>query len=385
MAIKISIIGKDSESEKFWKKELSESVRSVLSGVTVESVVEKGSGYDSLGQLVFIDGEHPDFKHAIGRVDRKGRALFVLLKEGAGIPDALYTGLVEDVLVHPFRSVEILGKVRHYQQVMMWDEVVTLNASFSELLNELKEDLSLAERIQKSRHPVRFEDVKGFKVAQRHLSGLRSGGDYFDLAESSSGSQLSFFLTDSSSYGLSNAVLTVLMQLAFSLSKEEVRSSSETVKKIHQQLGAALKPLDRLSICYGAISRKDYKLRYVNLGSIGLFHSRRGQAFQLLNSQGEGITRETRPSQLHGIEDGTVQLEPGDRIVVLSDGFVNAVGAPSEVLKLLDGYREKESLDSVNELVYRIKSEFKEPDDLPEQDCTALVFDVDEKILRLAG
>ena len=36
-------------------------------------------------------------------------------------------------------------------------------------------------------------------------------------------------------------------------------------------------------------------------------------------------------------------------------------------------------------VVFKVKSAFTEPDDLPAQDCTAVLFDMDSKVLRLAG
>ena len=45
----------------------------------------------------------------------------------------------------------------------MWDEVHEINASFSEMIDQLRGDLKLAERLQKSKLPLRFTDLRGFK------------------------------------------------------------------------------------------------------------------------------------------------------------------------------------------------------------------------------
>src|SRR2546430_7658660 len=44
---------------------------------------------------------------------------------------------VDDVLVHPFRALDVLGKLRNYQQILKWDEVARLNSSFKEVLERL--------------------------------------------------------------------------------------------------------------------------------------------------------------------------------------------------------------------------------------------------------
>jgi hypothetical protein len=78
-----------------------------------------------------------------------------------------------------------------------------------------------------------------------------------------------------------------------------------------------------------------------------------------------------------------VSLGPSDRFALISDGFVEAVGGPQAMCELLDRFRDADSKDALNELVFCVKSKLTEPDDMPEQDCTAVIFDVDAKTLRL--
>jgi serine phosphatase RsbU (regulator of sigma subunit) len=288
---------------------------------------------------------------------------------------------VDDVLVHPFRRVEVLSKLFLFQRILQWDELAQVSEGFGEVLKRLHEDLELAIRLQKTRAPVRFPEVKGLKVASRYLAGLKPGGDHFDLADSRDGSQLSFLLSDSSSHGLASAVLSALMNVALKLSADEARSTRETVRKIYNEVLAALSDRDHLSLFYGVLSRKDYRLRYLNLGHSRAFHAPAGKLFQELPAQGPAISR----SRMLGEPlEAEIQLEPKDRLVLLSDGFLNVAGGVDAARKLLDEFRDREPQDALNELAFKVKSRFKDPDDLPEQDCTAIITDVDGKILRLA-
>jgi hypothetical protein len=79
-------------------------------------------------------------------------------------------------------------------------------------------------------------------------------------------------------------------------------------------------------------------------------------------------------------------VEPEDRIIVLSDGYGEACGGWDETLKILDRFRTRGLTELLNELTFEVKRKLKEEDgetEMPSQDCTALVFDVDSKILRL--
>ncbi len=376
MALRISVIASTIEAEQSWKKKLEAAFAPSVQGVNVSAA--SGSAAEP-GQLVFIDSSAPDLGARIARIDRKGRALVLLVADGKPAPEEFKQGLVDDVLVHPFRELEVLSKLQHYRQTQMWNEVSDLNASFSTSLGRLSEDLKLVERLQKAKLPSRFTDVKGVKVVSRYLAGMRSGGDYFDIADSRDGKLLSLVLSDSSSYGLSSAVLNILMRVTMKLSSEEVRSSYDTVRKIQEEIHLTLGEKDRLSLFYGIISRQDWKLRYLNLGTSRAFYAAPGKGFEELPAQGGSIAAGSK------LPDGGEQergLEPEGRLVLLSDGFVETMGGAAATGELLDRHRSGDAMDSLNEMVFRLKSKFQEEDDLPEQDCTAVALDVDSRVVH---
>jgi hypothetical protein len=376
MNLNLTVIAGDRAAETKFIQDL----KTALQGEPRAVVAPLLPGQDP-GHVVFVDGTGSiDTASVLRSLDRAGRAVFLITHDAGAIPASLAQDLVDDVLVHPFRPLEVLSKLRHYEQILMWDEVGRINASFSELIAGLQNDLQLAERLQKSKLPLRFPEVKGFDVKSRYLAGMRSGGDHADLAEAKDGSQLSIVLTDSSNYGLSSAVLSTLVSVMMKLTAEQSRSSLGTVRLIHDALVATLGEKDRLSMFYGVLSRKDYVLKYVNVGGSAAFHCGKDGKFVALPSQGGPITR---VSGLPATE-AELALQPNDRFALISDGFVEAAGGAAQVCQLLDRFRTKPSVDSINELVYAVKSKFKEPDDMPGQDCTAVIFDVDAKILRLA-
>ena len=328
------------------------------------------------GSVVFVDGTS-----RVNTLNRRESYIVLVMQDGEPLPAALVDGFVDDVVIYPFRPVELAAKLVQSQWRLAWSEVLTINQDFETTLEKLRDDLKVATRLQKSKLPVRFPDVPGFKVAYRYLAGMRSGGDHFDLAEGQKSGQLSAVLSDSSSYGLSSAFLATLMKVAVKLSSEEVRSSLETVKKIHEELALTLSDKDKLSLFYGVISRKDLKLRYLNLGSSCIFLAHKGNAFEELPS-GQAITR---TSGLSSLKQSEVQIIPGDRILMISDGFVDAAGGPAKIAGLVNRMKDETSEDLLNELVYLVKSKATDPEDLPEQDCTAVFLETDTRALRLAG
>jgi len=132
-----------------------------------------------LGQIVFFDDSIDNLEEKLNTIDRKRRAIFLITQDGSQIPKLLKAEKVDDVLIHPFRNLEVLSKLKHYYRILMWDEVAQINDSFSQLIERLHDDLQLAERLQKSNLPIRFPDIKGFQFRNRYLIGGKSGGDFF--------------------------------------------------------------------------------------------------------------------------------------------------------------------------------------------------------------
>lgn len=382
IANRVTFLAGDPSAESRWIQAL----RTTLGDEAGALPIDAGSSQSiaDLGAIVFVDGAHPDLRSVLASIDRHGRSVFLVLQgdESAFDWNGEVGSIIDDVIVFPFRKLEIESKLRFHQHLRMWSEVSLLNLTFQELLAALDEDVQLAERMQKARLPVRFPEVKGLQVRSRYLAGIKSGGDHFDLAESRDGSRISCLLTDSSSYGLSSGVLSALMRLTMRLSRDETRSSVDTVKLIYEEVLMTLKEHDRLSLFYGILSRKDYRLRYLNLGDCGIFHAKKGQPFRALEAQGPALSKSHSPFGKYA--ENAVQCDPNDRIVVLSDGFIEICGGMDPTRKLLDRLRDRESVDTLNELALLVKKDITDPDAMPAQDCSAIVMDVDSKVLRLA-
>jgi phosphoserine phosphatase RsbU/P len=268
----------------------------------------------------------------------------------------------------------------------LWEQVSKMNVALEGVIDRLKSDLSVAERLQKARLPVRFPEVKGFQVKCRYLAGLKSGGDYFDLAESSDGRQLALVLTDSSSYGLSGAVVSSIARVASRLTVEQSRSVRELVRAFYEELLVPLGPSDRLSLFYGVLSRKDYVLRYLNLGDSRAFYRPAGGLFSSLPAQGGPLSQGSRHSlgTPAFLQEGSVALGPSDRLVLLSDGYLELLGGEERARQALDSFSESAPEDLLNELAFQTRSRLANPrEEMPPHDSTAMVFDVDSKVMRL--
>lgn len=333
--------------------------------------------------ILFFDAAMLDLDARLACLDRAlDQSVFLIVQEGDSVPAALIEGRADDVLVAPFRPLEVLGKLRQQQRFETYRKSLELNSQYGQLVDRLREDLLIAERMQKLRLPRRFPEVKGFKVTSRYLAGEKSGGDYIDLGETRDGQSFAIVLTDASSYRVSSAVLDAITRRMGSLPDEEVRSCVTAARRIRDGVLESLTERDHLSLFYAVLSRKDYRLRFLNLGGSRVFYARPGEKFaEVVSGRGDPIVR---AMGVRTENEGEIALAPDGRLVLISDGFVETTGGAAEVLKILDQYRDSEAANSLNELVFRAKTPISDPDGLPVQDCTAVVFDVDSRVIRLA-
>ncbi|MBN22178.1 MAG: hypothetical protein CL678_12935 [Bdellovibrionaceae bacterium] len=345
-------------------------------------VIQKNENH-SLFQfhILFIDSETELKSDAFySLVQSQSVGVFLVTRETEAVSPLLVSGKIQGILVHPFRKIEVLSKLSLYQQMVSWNEVSSLNRSFSSLVQKLGANLDLAERMQKVRLKKRFPKVKGFEVHNRYLAGLRAGGDYFDLIESKDQKSFSIVMTDSSSYGLSSTILSIMMKIALKSGLDPKEPLGETLVHIQEELVSTLSEKDELSLFLGVVDRRDLSLKYLNLGQTSAYLAKKELGFKSLGVQGAALRY---PVLSQRFEEGCVQLDPEDRLIILSDGFAEGMGAQAEVIKTMNELRNYDPKKSVNELAYQVKSKLEEGA-MPNQDCSLLMMDVHSRVLRLA-
>lgn len=370
-----------SQTKKKWVRDFSKILKSIQKK-EVKTVFVDGRDFPvaSKTELVFVDGGIPNLSSFLK--DRKSLGgVFILVNCSSRMAlESWKKRKIDDFILSPFRSAEIEARIRFYQDLLNWEKVSQLNERFGTLIAHLKDHVQVAKRLHAHLipEPNRLPQVEGLGVGSRYLAGWKSGGDYFDLTENPETRNVSFFVTDSSSYGLSSTVISFLMKSAAKLSASAPQSCHMLLRLLYDELVSVLGEKDHLSIFFGIFLRTEMQLRFLNLGGTQAFLARKNQRFQTL----PGVQSPLQKSLREIPSEHELKVDPEDRILILSDGFVEGLGGVSETLSILDAFREKKSRELLDELVFQMKSQLNE-DDLPTQDCTALLLDVDSNVVRL--
>jgi hypothetical protein len=366
MMMKLQLWARDLTTETTWKTELK----------TLHSSV--GGAFGDFSNFVFIDAKREGWQEHIGTVDRNTHSVILILEEREFLPDPKSIAHADDVLVYPFRMAEILSVVRHHQTRMAQTEILN---EVQMAQDDVQNANEMLERILHAKTPKRYTNIKGLQVMSKHLSGLKPGGDYFDVFESSKKDFVNLLLVDSSSYGISAAFLGLILSSSARIANDAQLSTADWVKTIFEELKVTLGDQGHFSVFFGRLNRKDFSLHYQLYGTIEAFVVEKEGETHALQKHGKRISAKSAPAD--GFEK-VIHLNPKDRIVLLSDGFVNGVGGEFYLQKLFHERLNQEPFALVNELSFQIKSKLSPGETFPGEDCSAIVIDIAQNVLRLA-
>ncbi len=212
-------------------------------------------------------------------------------------------------------DAELMGLLAHFAASAIESERLRQDAEGARLL---RHEIDLARDVQTQLLPVLEEEIAGIECHGFCRPAKMVGGDYYDLIPSESGS-FAFTLGDVSGKGIPAAVMMASIQtLLRSLLERDVEDLAGLMSSLNRTLYASSTP-DRYSTLFcGVISRDRRDLRYVNAGHIPplLLHT----DGSLEPVEGGGLPVGMVPQWSY--EQHRVALEPGDMLVVVSDGIM---------------------------------------------------------------
>ena len=192
-------------------------------------------------------------------------------------------------------------------------------------LMHMQEEMRLAQEMQNNLLPKEAPRLAGYDIAGKSVPAKEVGGDYFDFLAIDE-KRLAFCLGDVSGKGLPAALLMANLQAAVRSQTMAGTSLTSCLERANALLFRNTSPEKFATLFFGCLDTGDHVLHYCNAGHNHPFL----------------ITDKTGPLRLSEgglalgcfesfpFAENQVQLNPGDRLVVFSDGISEAVNHADE-------------------------------------------------------
>ncbi len=191
-------------------------------------------------------------------------------------------------------------------------------------MDRLQDEVRLAQDLQRSILPERAPEVPGLTVAHLYRPSSEVGGDFFDYYTTESGGLL-VAVGDASGHGLDSSMVSSMAKSALYTHVAAGRSLDATMAEMNRMMYATLGRRRLMSLVLVEIDPSESRLRWVNAGQIFPIISRQGRVREL---EQPGYPLGVRPDGKFEIAEEP--LRPGDLLLLLTDGYVEAVNPAGE-------------------------------------------------------
>lgn len=192
-------------------------------------------------------------------------------------------------------------------------------------LLRVQEELRLAYEIQNNLLPKEPPNIPGYDIAGKSVPAKEVGGDYFDFLAVEE-NRLAFCLGDVSGKGLPAALLMANLQAAVRSQTMSGTSLTSCLERANSLLFRNTSPEKFATLFFGCLDTSLHVLHYCNAGHNHPFLI--GDKTEPLRLSEGGLALGCFES--FPFEENQVQLHPGDRLVVFSDGISEAVNPADE-------------------------------------------------------
>lgn len=188
-----------------------------------------------------------------------------------------------------------------------------------------REEVEEARAIGAALLPRTIPEVPGLEIATTSQPLRSLGGDYFDVLELGDG-KLGICIADVIGKGVPAALLMSNVQATVRTLASESLPPAELVTRLNQGVHRSTTPGKFVTFCYCALDRNARKVAYTNAGHCAPI---------LVRASGEVVRLDAGGAVL-GVfpkwpyEQVTVSLEPGDRLVLFTDGVTEASNSRDE-------------------------------------------------------
>ena len=215
------------------------------------------------------------------------------------------------------------------------DQIGDLQRSFNEMAEHLEssvaaaaqkeileKELQIARNVQTSLIPSNLPAGEGIEFATLFEPSAAIGGDYFDVLRLTE-TEIAVVIADVSGHGLSTGLRMAMLKAALLILIEETRDPEEILRRLDSVVrNSEDRTFVTATLAIVDLSRGTLRLTNAGHPPTYLIRGRQVQEILLPGSPLGGLG--------HTYGKATVPMEPGDLVVWLSDGLIEAEGGDGE-------------------------------------------------------
>lgn len=195
----------------------------------------------------------------------------------------------------------------------------------------LRRDLQIARDIQQRLLPDHCPIIPGFEIAARGTSALEVGGDYYDFFWVDE-DHLGIVVADVSGKGVYAALVVAMIRSAFrtqALGNHDVR---DVLSRVNAFIEEDLRRDMFVTCVYGILEVSSKKFSWARAGHepIVVTHNDAEHSVDILSPDGFALGVIGSPDFSDLLEVKTIELHPGDRLLMFTDGLTEAMNSKGE-------------------------------------------------------
>jgi uncharacterized protein YndB with AHSA1/START domain len=192
-------------------------------------------------------------------------------------------------------------------------------------LRKQAQEYEEAREIQQALMPKEIPQMPGLEISGSWRPARIVGGDYFDVFKFGA-SRVGLCIADVSGKGMPAALLMSNLQAVVKALAAENTSPKELVEKVNRVMSRNTTEAKFITLFYGLLDVDRKTLQYANAGHNAPVLTRE-DGVQVRLEQGGLIVGAFQESVY---DQGEIDLRPGDRLVMFTDGLSEAVGGDGE-------------------------------------------------------
>ena len=237
-----------------------------------------------------------------------------------------------DYITKPFHQQEVLARVRNQLKIRsLTQQIMRANEELLQKQRYLDQDLRAAAGIQESLLPRQAPGIKNVEIAWSYKACDQIGGDIFNVMRLDE-HYLAFYMLDVSGHGVPAALVTVSVHQSLGPQTGFVAKRRLTVPPYYEIVppGEVLRHLNKeypferfdkfFTIVYVVLNFRTGGLQYSNAAHPYPILIRADGSLEILDKGGGIIGVDT----FHAFEEEEKQLYSGDKLILFTDGLIEA-------------------------------------------------------------